>query len=166
MVIQDDAVVCQNFGAAVERIAEVVPDNPVCLFYPGGKMRSARSYRNAVTRKRPFFILSRGDFIPVVAVLWPREKVTHLMEWVQGRRIPGLREPYRSDDAVTGAWMRHTKQDVYVTLPSLVQHPDDVAPVKDGHHSAAHGADRSRIALSFCEGDALGIEWSLGSQSP
>jgi hypothetical protein len=79
---------------------------------------------------------------------------------MDGRKLPGLREPYRSDDAVLGSWMRLSKQDVYVTLPSLVEHPDDVDPVKDGHHKAMHGRDKGRVAFSFCNGDPLQIEWN------
>lgn len=127
-------------------------------------MRSKRSLRKAVTYRKTLFVLSRQDFIPAVAVLWPRAKAEHLLRWTsKGYDLPGLRPPYRSDDAVMGAWMRFTKQDVFVTMPSLVEHPDDVTPVKDGPHAAANGADKGRVAFSFCRGDALEIEWVLGT---
>lgn len=161
VVIQDDAIVCQNFEPIVELLARIHPENPVCLFYPGLKMRGQRTVQKAIMAKRSHFILDRQDFVPVVAVLWPRAKAESLLAWSKDRIIPGLRPPYRSDDAVTGAWMRHTKTDVICTLPSLVQHPDDVEPVKDGPHKAGHGADKGRIALSFCESDPLELDWSL-----
>lgn len=161
VVVQDDTIVCQNFEVGVARIAAIFPDHPVCLFYPGLKMRSARGRQKAVQARRSFFLLDRQDFVPMVAVLWPRAKAEHFLNWTQGRTIPGLQEPYRSDDAVAGSWMRHTKQAVYVTMPSLVEHPDDVAPVKDGHHKAAYGADKGRIAHSFHAGDPLDLDWSV-----
>lgn len=160
VIIQDDAIVCQNFTASVKRLSKVLPDNPICLFYPGlplySTKRRRRQYRDA---GKTLFPLMRRDLLPVVAVLWPKDKAEHLLEWTSANKLPGLRPPYRSDDAVGGVWMRMTKQDVYVTIPSLVQHPDDTDPVKGGHHEARHGRDRGRIALEYCEGDSLEIEW-------
>lgn len=157
VLLQDDSFVCHNFEPALERILRVFPEQVVCLFYPGHKSRSAREYRKARQMKQSFFRLNSQDFVPVVATLWPREKAENLLQWADGREIPGLRAPYRSDDAVVGSWMRHTKEAVYATFPSLVQHPDDVDPVKDGPHKAGHGADKGRVALAFCEGDPLEI---------
>lgn len=161
LVIQDDAIVCRNFLPAVERLIELIPNSPICLFYPGIKMNSWRNVQKMNASGKSVFVLHRQDFMPVVAVLWPREKAEHFLFWTQGKKIPGLRKPYRSDDAVAGAWMKLTHQDVYVAHPSLVQHPDDVEPVKDGPQIAGHGRDRGRIALAFCEGDPLEIEWRV-----
>lgn len=144
----------------VERIANVFPESPVCLFYPGAKMRSWRFRREAVRQGSTFFPLNKQDFLPVVGALWPQKMARSLLEWTNGRDIPGLRAPYISDDAVAGSWMRHTKTQVYVAMPSLVQHPDDVEPVKGGHHKAGHGSDRSRVAAEFVQGDPLNIDWA------
>jgi hypothetical protein len=152
--------VAENFAPALERIVAIFPNHPVCLFYPGLPMKSDRNKRRAVQQKQSFFLLSRGDFLPVVAVLWPRAKAEHFLNWSSGARIPGLQEPYRSDDAVAGAWMRMTRQDVYATMPSIVEHPDDVESVKDGAQQAAHGADRGRVAFSFSK-DA--VDFLIGS---
>lgn len=160
VVIQDDALVCQNFAAGVERIAVLFPENAVCLFYPGLKMHSSRNRQRAAMRGSSFFLLNRMDFMPVVAVLWPRTHAEEFLTWSKDRKFSGLRPPYRSDDAIAGLWARFCKRDVYVVMPSLVQHPDDVDPVKDGSHEAAYGSDRGRLALSFHAGDALDI---LGS---
>lgn len=166
VIVQDDAVVCENFGETVEKVADVFPEQTVCLFYPGAKMHSRRYRDKARQQQSSFFPLSRLDFMPVVAVLWPRVQAESLMAWVEGRTIPGLRAPYRSDDAVCGSWMRHTKTQVYATLPSLVEHPDDTDPVKDGPQKAGRGADRSRVAASFVEGDPLAIDWSTPPSAP
>ncbi len=156
VVIQDDALVCWNFEEAVGRVIGACPDHPVVLFYPGYKMHSTKNRQRGGT----LFRMHRQDFLPVVAILWPREKARLLYEWTTDVTIPGLRKPYRSDDAVSGAWMKLTRQDVYATMPSLVQHPDDVAPVKDGSQVAGHGRDKGRVAFQFCEGDPLDIVWA------
>lgn len=160
LILQDDTLVCRNFVPALERLIAAVPENPVCLFYPGLAMKSDRNKRRAVQSERTLFILNRLDFVPIVAVLWPRAKAEHFYEWSRDVVIPGLKPPYRSDDAVAGYWMRKTRQDVYVALPSIVQHPDDADPVKDGPHVARNGTDRGRVAFSYCE-DAGALEWQL-----
>jgi hypothetical protein len=151
VIVQDDALVCQNFPEAIDRVIGACADHPVVLFYPGTKMHSTRNRQRGGT----LFRLHRQDFLPVVAILWPRAKAEHFHFWTTDVRIPGLRPPYRSDDAVGGAWMRHTRQDVYATMPSLVEHPDDVPPVKDGPQTG----NGTRRAYRFCEGDPLEIEW-------
>lgn len=158
VICQDDAVVCVNFQPAVERIACVFPEQPVVLFYPGAKMRSWKYQREARRQGATFFPLNKQDFMPVVAVLWPQSMAQSLLDWTEGRTIPGLRAPYRSDDAVCGSWMRHTKTTVYVAMPSLVEHPDDTDPVKDGPQKAGHGADRARVASQFVQGDPLALD--------
>lgn len=160
MIVQDDAIVCQNFAAGIERLVELYPDNPVCLFYPGVKMKSDRNVRNALAAGKRFFLLNRMDFLPVVAVLWPRACAEELLAWTKDRKFPGMKPPYRSDDAICGLWSRFCKRDVYVLMPSLVQHPDDTDPVKDGPHVASYGSDKGRVAFSFHSGDALEL---LGS---
>lgn len=160
VIVQDDAIACTKFEAVVDRIATIFPDQVVCLFYPGAKMRSWRSEREARRVGATFFPLNRQDFMPVVAVLWSQKMARSLLDWTEGRAIPGLRAPYISDDAVCGSWMRHTRTTVYVATPSLVQHPDDTEPVKGGHQKAGHGDNRARVASSFVDGDPLAIEWT------
>lgn len=96
--------------------------------------------------------------MPVVAVLWPREKALGLHQWTSGDvRLPGIPHP-RSDDAVAGYWMRMTRQEVLVTIPSLVEHPDDVPSVKGGTQRAGKG----RNAFLFIgDADPLEITWLL-----
>ena len=95
--------------------------------------------------------------MPVVAVLWPRNKAEHLLEWSKTAKLPGMPNP-RSDDAVAGSWQRFTKQKVLCCLPSLVEHPDDV----DSHvrRQPGHGKDKGRVALFYIgDRDPLEIDW-------
>ena len=128
LIVQDDATVCQNIGPALERIAEVT-DCPVCLFLP---MVSAtrRSAVEAAKRGECFVeILPRG-FMPVVGVLWPKDKAESFLSWSHNPRAlvrrNGVRLEQRSDDAMGYLWMKTQRQKVLATIPSLVQHPDDV----------------------------------------
>lgn len=129
LIVQDDAICCRNLAPALELVAAAVPDHPVCLFMP---MVSAtrRAATEAGARGERFVeILPRG-FLPVVAVLWPLEKALHFLNWSKTTpslvRRNGQRIEQRSDDAMGHLWMRTQRQKAYATIPSLVQHPDDV----------------------------------------
>lgn len=161
VVIQDDAIVCRNFAPAVELIVNAVPDDPICLFL-GGLPRATgkaalRILRNKATAT--FVPLNFRDFMPVVAVIWPKPKAEHMLEWSKDAKLPGMPNP-RSDDAVCGAWQRFNKQRVWCAMPSLVQHPDDV----DSHvrREPGRGRDTGRVALNYIgDRDPLEIDWKL-----
>lgn len=156
-VLQDDVRVCRNFPLAVEKIAEANPDVPVCLFLGGQPRRTAKDALRASKAGKRYVQLFFRDFVPVVGVLWPRHKAEEFLEWSRDARLPGQSNP-RSDDAVVGRWMLMTRQRVLATVPSLVQHPDEV-PSLIGRRAHA-GKDKGRVALLYCEGDPMGYDWS------
>ena len=124
VVIQDDALPCQNYAPACERIVRARPDNVVCLFLPGSARNKQRAFLDALGHHSPFCVLSPREFLPVVACIWPVEKASDLLEWAQTARLPGYPRIPRSDDAIAGTWQRQRRETVLVTVPSIVQHPD------------------------------------------
>lgn len=101
--------------------------------------------------------------MPVVAVLWPRTKAEEFLDWLP-EKIPGLNAPWRSDDAVCGAWMKFTRQTVLATVPSLVEHPDDVLSVKWSAESrvpSGHMNKSNRAFWFIGEDDPLEIDWEM-----
>ena len=157
LVIQDDAIVCDKFPLAVNQIATAYLDNPVCLFLGGLPKKTGAAALRAMKEGRHYCQVHRYDFVPVVAVLWPKEKAQEFLAWAEHSQIPGWPNP-RSDDAVVGSWMRHTKQAIYATCPSLVEHPDDV-PSTVGKRARA-GADKGRVALKYIgDSDPLEFDW-------
>lgn len=160
LVIQDDATVCRHFTPAVTQIAVANPDKPVVLFTPGSARWIIPTYTDAMRNRRPYIDMHPSSFMPVVAVLWPRHKAEEFLEWCSTAKVPGIRTPWRSDDAVAGAWMRLTRQSVRATVPSIVEHLDNVEPVKGKSHKARFGKDKGRVALHYIgDGDPLEIEW-------
>lgn len=157
VILQDDARLCQNFGPAIARIAEANDDTPVVLFLAGLPKRTAADALRAAKRNQHYVDLFSRDFCPVVGMLWPKQKAKDLLDWASTASLPGGSEP-RSDDAVVGRWMLRTKQRIRVAIPSLVQHPDEVKSLIG--RKAHWGKDKGRIALMFCEGDPLEIDWS------
>ncbi len=161
LVIQDDATVCANFTLAVRQIAVANPEKPVVLFVPGSARWIKKQFLEAVLAKRPYIDMHPSSFMPVVAVLWPRHKAEEFLAWCETAKIPGIRTPWRSDDAVAGAWMRLTRQTVRVTVPSIVEHLDNVECVKGKSHRPAFGRDKGRVAMHYIgDRDPLEIDWS------
>ncbi len=100
--------------------------------------------------------IHHGDFLPVVAVLWPVEKAVEFHEW--GTRGISHRSgrPFieRSDDAMGGRWMRSTRQRIVATIPSIIEHPDDVSST-----IAKRPANRTALFWHGTDWDALSIDW-------
>ena len=165
VIIQDDTIVCRNFPLAVERIVEIHPDIPICLFVSATKTKTLRKYMQAVRSKVRYCDIWFQDFLPVVAVIWPRTKVKEFFAWyATDPKLPGLPNP-RSDDAVVGSWMKFTKQRVLATVPSLVEHPDDTLSVKwsEGSKVPSGTGNKYRRAFAFIgDVDPLQLDWSSG----
>jgi hypothetical protein len=156
-VIQDDAVVSKNFSAAIYKVAARNPYNPVVLFLGGFPQATAGRLLKASIAGQRYMNLGYAPIVPLVGVLWPIEKARHFLEWAEsGVKLVGHPTP-RADDGIAAQWMKRTKQEIRVTVPSLVQHLDNVPSVKGGQ-PAAWGRDRQRVAALFAE-DASHYEW-------
>lgn len=161
LILQEDAVVCQNFPLAVQAIAEA-KDEPVCLFLSWLPNVIVKDAREALIRgERYVRARPSAKFIPAVAVLWPLESARRFLEWAEsGVRLPGYPRNVRSDDACFAEWVRRKQGSFLITCPSLVEHPDNIDSVK-GRNNAAWGKDRGRIAFSFIgDRDPLELDWS------
>jgi len=155
VILQDDVVLCKNFGPAVAQIAIANDDAPVVLFLGALPIPTAARANKAMKKGEHYVDLALRDFCPVVGMLWPRHKAQEFLDWVAEKdKFPNE----RSDDAVTGYWVSDTTQRIRVALPSLVQHPDHESIIHPKR--AKSGADRGRVALNFCEGDPLEVDWS------
>lgn len=95
--------------------------------------------------------------MPVVAVLWPIDKLVEFAAWSEENPwLPAQREP-RSDDAMAGRWKMVTRQTVWASVPSIVQHPDE-EPSTIGR-TAQWGKDRGRVAALLAD-DASDYDWT------
>jgi len=158
LIVQDDAICCHNLPLAVAEIAKHV-DVPVCLFMPMVSASKKDAIQAGARGERYVEILARG-FLPVVAVLWPKDKAMHFLEWSRNapqlQRRNGMRIEHRSDDAMGFLWMRSQRQRAMATIPSLVQHPDDVP-------STIARKPGGRTALFWHEPpwDPMSVDWQL-----
>lgn len=124
VVIQDDAELCADFTWAVEGAVKARPDNILCLFVPTTLTQGARKLRAACAADESFVALDPREWCPVVAVCWPVTLIPPFLAWAdtKGYSINKL----RADDAIVGQFARETSNWIYATVPSLVEHPDDV----------------------------------------
>jgi len=138
LVVQDDCVPASNATAAVEQIAADNPDVPTVLFFPKVTIRTSKWVRHAMVNDKPFTEMHRSDFLPCVAVVWPKAKAEEFLYWATEVMVKP-RRPDRADDGVAGRWMRATRQKVMVACPSVFEHPDDVPslirPQSGGRHA-------------------------------
>jgi hypothetical protein len=104
---------------------------------------------------RRYVQLSLRSFMPIVCVLWPREKLVEFAEWSAEVRLPGPVPP-RSDDAVAGRWKLETRQIVLACVPSVIQHPDEEPSLIRNHSLKA-----AKRTAAFLAEDARSIDWSL-----
>jgi hypothetical protein len=155
--VQDDAVPCNNFAPALELVARAHTAKPVVLFYSRLPADLRRRAEAALRGGRRYADVPWRSFMPLVAVLWPREKAVEFYEWAQEHpTLTGRREP-RSDDAMAGMWKIRTRQEMVATVPCLVDHRGDVPSVKD--HYAHRQPPAAAWKALFVAEDGLLYDW-------
>lgn len=164
LVLQDDVVVCRNLTPALDRIIEIVPDDCVTLFHSYLPNNNKVALLKALTYGPPLIRSKYAKFWPVLCVLWPRAKAEHFLLWSETAKLPGGHR-VASDDAVFGEWGRRHQETLWITVPSLIEHPDQVESLIGKR--ALWGRDKGRCALHFIgDCDPLEIDWSLTSSDP
>lgn len=151
LVLQDDAIPAPGFADAVEMIAARHPDTPVCLFMGALPASTASLVRRAKPEVR-YVPLQVGSFVPLVAVLWPTHVAKAFRDWSETAL-----HLTRADDGNASKWVRRTRQQILVAVPSIVQHDDDAPSVKGGR---AHvpWQEKWRQALLLAD-DATAYDW-------
>jgi hypothetical protein len=160
VVLQDDVLVSRNFVPALELIAGANPDTPVSLFL---SKVPKRTYNMALLRhgKSRYVTTHLQDLVHVVGILWPVSKAREFSTWIEEnpKRIRGEMLS-TSDDANLTRWMQLTKQPIRCTVPSIVQHPDDVPSIVN-EAKVRGGADGGRTAAFWIgDEDPLELDWA------
>jgi hypothetical protein len=150
LVLQDDAIPVPGFWDAVERIADAQPDRPVCLWMSAIPSNAAA---RALRARGSYIPLGPAPFVPLVAVLWPTRQASAFARWAEtASRLT------RADDGNVARWMKASKTEFMVAVPSICEHDDFTPSVKGGSQKASGGKDRTRRALLLAK-DASRIQW-------
>lgn len=153
VVVQDDAIPCKDFLAGVERITQLVPNNPISLYTgrtrPFGQQvqKAARTAR----AKRLKWIVLDGLFWGVGVVL----PVPLLQEMVRFHDTANVQ--IKNYDSKMSFYFIQKGITTYYTQPSLVNHRD----LADGNPSLVPGRFAAgRVAHNFIGDESpLDVNW-------
>lgn len=147
LVLQDDAVVCRDLIAGVERALRYIPqDEPMCLYV--GKVKPfAIEISRAVAKADGASWLTMQGIYWGVGIVLPTAHIPELAAWYRtdGRRI-------KNYDRRVSAWYGLRNARVWYPWPCLVDHRDT--------DSLVPGHGRGRFAHSFLDGSALDADWT------
>ncbi len=103
--------------------------------------------------KQRYVPLGPAPFVPLVAVLWPRHVGVLFAGWAESAaRLT------RADDGNAARWMKQTRQEFMVCVPSIVEHDDFTPTVKGGTRKESKGLASDRVAALLAD-DASRYEW-------
>ena len=153
IVLQDDAIPCPGFDVAAPVAIAARPGDVVGFYLGGLPALTGNDYERARKAGARFALHNQRDWCPAVALAWPPDRAAEMAEFIAARRWAQA-----ADDSVIGMWARRSFARVWHTIPSLVQHPDDV-PQVNGSRPARRGADRGRVARYYTGEDAATIDW-------
>lgn len=157
VIVQDDVILCLDFDIALKRLLEHVPDRLVALFVAGAPRRSAMEIRLAEKRGDALCDMSRMDWVPTVALVWPMALAEEFGKYL--RRVP---DSAWADDPIVGGWCNRKRIRPLATVPSLVQHPD-VEPSLLPNDKSAGGKNGYRTAAVWRPGWSPVRDGWLGS---
>jgi hypothetical protein len=147
VLIQDDALVCRDFLAGLERALDYVPlDATVCPYLGKGGAAGPSWERIADQAERmgASWVLSTR-LMWGVAICLPTALIPDMIE--RANSMAGV-----PDDMRVSGWTKRRHGEVWYTWPSLVDHRPVPSITK---HRAA-----DRRAVQHCTGSALNIDWT------
>lgn len=126
VVIQDDALLTPNFYENLEGAIKNCPDqNTLISLYTGTSRPFPKRVQTAVDKTYHATWLRYMLLLWGVGIILPTDHIEHLLEFVADRD-----EPY---DTRIGIFYQRNRIPVYYTMPSLVQHDDELGTVIPGH---------------------------------
>lgn len=139
LVIQDDGILTPNFYENVEGAIANVPTKTLISLYTGKPRPLGHRVQVAVNKVTDETWLSYWLLMWGVGLLLPSSHIEPMIEFVDDRE-----EPY---DTRIGIFYQRNRLPVYYTMPSLVDHNDDIGSLLD--HGKAEGA---RVAHRLATG--------------
>ncbi len=154
LIVQDDAIVCRDFAAALPLLIAARPDDLLCLFAPGAGSHRKRVLQACAAGERWAELDPRQPFIPLVAAVWPRALAERFLAYG-----PAFRPTDTSDDGNAWRWAKAEGVRTFACVPSLVEHPDrEVSAVGKASFG---GRNPARVAACWLgpEASALDLAW-------
>lgn len=138
LIVQDDALLCDDFARRALEAVTARPDALLALFTPGFPFM-ARRIEQQRRLGEAFAVLPPAAFTPLVAQIYPRAHVDGLLAYSDGSRWPRATRMGTADDAIVAGYVRANRLAVVATVPSLVEHMDEVPSIaKPSHRQGKH----------------------------
>lgn len=157
LILQDDVQLCRDFAPTVAAAVRAQPHRLLAFFVGGHPVEHAREVYAACDRDECWAEIDNLRWCPAIALCWPVELIQPCLTFVDEQRWP---IKFRADDEIIGRFLRDRGELALASVPSLVQHPDNV-PSLVGMR-AMGGQDIGRIAACFIHPDCdpLSIDWT------
>lgn len=139
VVIQDDAILTPFFYENIVGAIQNVPTKSLISLYTGKARPLGKRVSLAVSKARDETWLQYWLLMWGVGIVIPTGQIKPMLEFVEGRE-----EPY---DTRIGIAYQRNRLPIYYTMPSLVDHDDDLDSLLD--HGKAPG---SRVAHRLATG--------------
>lgn len=133
LIVQDDAIPALGFPDGAAAAIAAKPDAIVAFFLAAMPARTVRLARAARAKREHWAQIHPYDFLPTVATAYPRGEVERFLRWADR----AVARSQVGDDGIMGRYIRQHRVAAYVTVPSIVEHPDDV-PSTLRHRSPRH----------------------------
>lgn len=150
MVIQDDAIVCEDLMAGLEEALSVLGPQGLVSAYTGtgrpNQYHIRRALRHAVDKGHSW--MTTRSLCWGVAIILPTNVIDGMLKWCDHRDRSRMNYDMR-----IGVYARDVlKWKTWYTIPSLVDHAD-------GPSLVGHGGTK-RSAHQFHTGSALDVDWT------
>lgn len=150
IVVQDDAILCPDFYNNLVGAINAVPSKSIISLYTGTARPMAKRVQAAVDKAQycswiQFWMLLWG-----VGIAIPSDHIEPMLEFVE--------DPVYADaqyDNKIGYFYNRNRLPVWYTMPSLVDHDDDMDTLLGGH--GRHLNNEKRVAHKFATGP---VSWN------
>lgn len=155
LVLQDDAIVCDEFPVGVQLALEAQPDQPVSFFVNWLGHQCGRAQQEALERCDAWARLPLNGWYPTVALAIPKAMAIDLGAWETPRT-------QIADDAVVAQWANTRRIEVLQTCPSLVQHDESAPSTITQHMDSRRRGGMAAAACFIGDYSPTLIDWTRG----
>lgn len=139
VVIQDDAILTPNFYENIEGAINTVPTKSLISLYTGKARPFPKRIQEAVNKAVDETWLQYMLLLWGVGIVLPTSHIEPMLDFVADRT-----EPY---DTRIGIFYQRNRLPVYYTMPSLVDHDDDLGTAIPGHGTKPGARVAHRLAI-------------------
>lgn len=157
LVVQDDLEFSVDFPQALRAVVAARPRNLVALFVPG----AGTNYQRVIDACRHetrwcHLSLEGNNWVPTCALIWPRPLIPRLLAYYDRSGYPSSRT---ADDGIVRDWAREEGVNVLATVPSLVEHPDNVPSLMGKTYMSGRNPARVAACWAAPPFSPLELEW-------